>query len=141
MRMENNKKYISAIESALFAFQREKSAQMGERYDREMLEQWKNESPENYGEELTCMKCAIDAFSRNTPYRLAWKQIEGANLDSETEYFLAWYYVPSEEAARNGAQAHWTYAIGRQYSVGRWTGILGGNPSHFCEIMPPDKGE
>lgn len=126
-------KNTSAIESALFAFQREKSAQMGERYDREMLEQWKNESPENYEEELTCMKCAINVWGALCGVN--WQPI--ATAPKEEVVFLAVYIIPSEEAARNGSREFWDYGIGSHMYGDKWSGILGGLPSHWARITPP----
>ena len=49
------------IEAALFAFLEEQSAQMGERFDREMFAQFKAELPIDFDEQIVQMRCAIRA--------------------------------------------------------------------------------
>lgn len=44
-------------------------------------------------------------------------------------------YVPSQEAARNGAKEQWCYGQGIKIKgCNIWTGILGGKPTHFQYI-------
>lgn len=51
-----------SIEAALFAFLRERSAQIGERFDMEMFQQLKAQDPEQFDDEIVQMRCAIEAF-------------------------------------------------------------------------------
>jgi hypothetical protein len=56
--------------------------------------------------------------------------------ENDTVFFAA-YYVPSEEAARNGATAFWNYGCGSKLRR-IYTGILG-HPSHWAAVTPPDQ--
>jgi hypothetical protein len=49
------------VEGALFASTEERSAQMGERIDRGMFEQFRNEDPVGFAEEIMQMQCGIKA--------------------------------------------------------------------------------
>lgn len=52
--------------------------------------------------------------------------------DGSDELFdLAFYYEPSAFAAMNGSVPFWCYSEGRKIYDGRFTGILGGKPTHF----------
>lgn len=51
-----------SIEAALFAFLRERSAQVGERFDMEMFQQLKADYPEQFDDEMVQMRCAIKNY-------------------------------------------------------------------------------
>lgn len=70
-----------------------------------------------------------------------WLPIEGCPVN-ETVLFTS-HIVPSAEAARNGSPAMWVYGTGSKIvTAGRnnytiYTGILGGEPSHYKLLTPP----
>lgn len=73
---------------------------------------------------------------------MGWKPIHLAPINPEThlmdtDMHLAAFIVPSDEAQRNGSKPHWTYGHGREIYTGTFSGILGGNPSHFMPLVPP----
>lgn len=72
--------------------------------------------------------------------REEWLDIKDAPIDG-TPHLLAAYIVPSEEAAKHGSKPYWDFGIGRPIYPTRtgtnWTGIVGGNPSHFKYLEPP----
>ena len=57
----------TALEAALFALLREKSAQCGEHFDTDMFVTLKTDDPEAYDEELVQMRCAITAYLAALP--------------------------------------------------------------------------
>jgi hypothetical protein len=71
-----------------------------------------------------------------------WLPIEQHDRN-ENECLLAAKITPSEEAARHGANPFWTFGLGRPWNDAkdRWTGILGGNPTHWMPLPQPPKGE
>ena len=69
-----------------------------------------------------------------------WQPIKTCPADDMV--IFASKYVPSEEAAKNGAQAFWTFGMGSKIIGSKmmkpiYTGILGGKPSHYAGINPP----
>lgn len=72
--------------------------------------------------------------------RQEWLDIKDAPIDG-TPHLLAAYIIPSEEAAKNGSKPYWDFGIGRPIYPARngshWTGVVGGNPSHFKYLEPP----
>lgn len=62
---------------------------------------------------------------------MTWLPIATAPLDREIE--LRGEYIPSDEAARNGATRGAVYGTGR-FLAGTWTNILGGKPTHWREV-------
>lgn len=51
-----------AVEAALVAFLKEKSAQMGEAWYSDMWEEYKRDNAEGFDEEMAQMRCAITAL-------------------------------------------------------------------------------
>lgn len=53
---------------------------------------------------------------------------------------LAAWIEPSPHAQSNGQKPFWDYGFGRCWSQDglKFTGILGGSPSHFMLIEPPE---
>jgi len=56
-----NKITPEIVERALLAHMVEKSAQVGERFDREMFEVLRSDNPEAFDEEVVQMRCALEA--------------------------------------------------------------------------------
>lgn len=72
-----------------------------------------------------------------------WQPIETCPADDTV--FFAWYYKPSEAAAKNGANSYWAYGSGSKIMGSKmmkpiYTGILGGKPSHWALATPPTTG-
>jgi len=61
-----------------------------------------------------------------------WMPIESAPKDREVR--LRGRYEPSAEAYRNGARACDVMGVGRVMWGNRWSGILGGRPTHWMEL-------
>src|SRR5665213_1337069 len=78
-------------------------------------------------------QCHCEICRNNGESIKGWMDIESAPLDHDIQ--LAVYITPSPEAHRNGSRASWAFGEGR-YIGHTWTGILGGNPSHWKEITP-----
>lgn len=61
-----------------------------------------------------------------------WKPIMDHD-GSDRPCLFASYYVPSDYTQQNGSKPGWCYGYGIKFGVW-WTGIFGGNPSHFKYI-------
>lgn len=72
-----------------------------------------------------------------------WHPIAKYDFNNAPEVFLAAFIEPSEAAFANGQMPFWDYGFGRRYSSvsEKFTGILGGRPSHFMFIEPPEAKE
>lgn len=72
-----------------------------------------------------------------------WLSIDHYPIDGEPFVLLAAWIEPSEAAFANGQMPFWDYGFGRRYSSvsEKFTGILGGRPSHFMFIEPPEAKE
>lgn len=68
-----------------------------------------------------------------------WKPISEYDFNKAPNVLLAVLITPSEYARQNGANPFWDYAFGRCWDEKskKFTGILGGTPSHFDEMTPP----
>ena len=70
-----------------------------------------------------------------------WQLIETYDYKNTPVVLLAAKIKPSESAARNGSKSFWDVGLGRVSYEGRFTGILGGNPSHWMPLPTPPEEE
>jgi hypothetical protein len=61
-----------------------------------------------------------------------WQYIDTAPKDRDIE--LRGWYEPSAEAFWNGSRPGYTYGTGRWLWRSFWSGIIGGNPTHWREV-------
>lgn len=69
-----------------------------------------------------------------------WHPIAQYNFSDSPIVLLAAFIEPSDYACTNGQKPFWDYGFGRCWSQDglKFTGILGGSPSHFMLIEPPE---
>lgn len=69
-----------------------------------------------------------------------WRPIEEYDFNNAPTVALAAFVVPSDYAKQNGSQSFWDYGFGRCWDdkSRKFTGILGGNPSHFADVNQPE---
>jgi hypothetical protein len=69
-----------------------------------------------------------------------WNPIESAPKSQEIA--LGVWYIPSEEAARNGAREAWVMGKGCFINEGiGWSGIITCRPSHWTYLSEDDDGD